>query len=366
MRPSNNKKRKRLNILKAIKNNPNHSKTRKTVNEPLIDTQLEISGSSQSDHTPDDLLQDNVPLDSESDLTPDDLSSSSDPDFIAPADKLLIIPFSFILSLLKMVCCPACKVQGGFDASVTYMNGFLNDINFLCRCKNSFSLKNFPDNDINSVLIRSLITNGISKQQFQRVLQIGNFGANVHGEERAVNLSSQAMMTVYKNQNEAIIEGANEIQKQAMENLHRANQPIIISTDMTYTKRGYHSPSGHAALICDGEVVDARTAKRGTTKSRDAYGDIVDMPANKLECYVIKNMVKDALLYLGPLIERIDIDQDATLQTVIENMKWEEADTRRVNKWTGRIEVTPDMIGKSVWDGQPPAIYADKVRFRQK
>ena len=83
-------------------------------------------------------------------------------------------------------------------------------------------------------------------------MQIGNFGANVHGEERAVNLSSQAMMTVYKNQNEAIIEGANEIQKQAMENLHRANQPIIISTDMTYTKRGYHSPSGHAALICDG------------------------------------------------------------------------------------------------------------------
>ena len=101
MRPSNNKKRQRLSLLKANKNNPNHSKTEKSVKEPL--TQLEISGSSQSDHTPDDLLQDNVPLDSESDLTPDDLSSSSDPDFIAPADKLLIIPFSFILSLLKMV-----------------------------------------------------------------------------------------------------------------------------------------------------------------------------------------------------------------------------------------------------------------------
>ena len=348
-------------LIKANAANPNHSKSENSFNETLMDTQLEISGGSQSDQTPEDLIEDNE----HTDTTPDDLetsNTSSDSEFTPPADKLMIIPFAFILSLLNMVSCPLCKLQGGFDASVTNMNGFLNDINFLCRCKHSFSLSNFPDCDINAVIIRSVITNGISKQQFQRVLQIGNFGANVEGEERAVNLSSKAMMTVYKQQNDEIIEGADRIQKETMANLQRANKPITISTDMTYTKRGYHSPAGHAALICNGQVIDSRTAKRGK-KTTNAYGDIVDMPANKLETYVIKNMIKDAILYLGPMIEQIDIDQDATLQTVIENMKWEEADTKRVNKWTGRIHVTKDMIGNSVWDGKIPAINADKVRL---
>ena len=360
------KQQRRAALVKANATNPNHSKSENSFNQNLIDSQLEISGTSQSDHTPEDLIADNEPTDT----TPDDLEvsntssetePSSDPEFTPPADKLMIIPFSFIRSLLNMVSCPLCKLQGGFDASVTNMNGFLNDMNFICRCKHSFSLSNFPECDINAVLIRSVITNGISKQQFQRVLQIGNFGANVEGVERAVNLSSKAMMTVYKQQNDEIIEGADRIQKSAMADLYRANKAVTISTDMTYTKRGYHSPAGHAALICNGKVIDSRTAKRGKKKS-NAYGDIVDLPANKLETYVIKNMIKDAILYLGPLIEQIDIDQDATLQTVIENMKWEEADTKRVNKWTGRVEVTTDMIGKCVWDGKIPAINADKVR----
>ena len=121
-----------------------------------------------------------------------------------------------------------CKEQGRFSASVTYMNGFLNDINFLCRCKHNFSLMNFPDFDINAVLIRNLITNGISKQQFQRVLQVGNFGANVEGVDRSVNLSTKSMMTVYKEQNDEIIQGAHRIQKAAMEDLHRANKAITI------------------------------------------------------------------------------------------------------------------------------------------
>lgn len=357
------KQQRRAALEKANANNPNHSKNENSFNQALMDSQLEISGSSQSDHTPEDLIEDNGPTDS----TPDDLevsNTSSDLEFTPPADKLMIIPFSFILSLLNMVSCPSCKLQGGFDASVTNMNGFLNDMNFLCRCKHSFGLSNFPECDINAVLIRSVITNGISKQQFQRVLQIGNFGANVEGVERAVNLSSKAMMNVYKQQNDEIIERVERIQKSEMANLYRANKPVTISTDMTYTKRGYHSPAGHAALICDGKVIDSRTAKRGN-KTNNAYGDIVDIPANKLETYVIKNMLKDAILYLGPLIEQIDIDQDATLQTVIENMKWEEADTKRVNKWTGRIEVTTDMIGKSVWDGEIPAINADKVSVVQ-
>ena len=364
---SKSKKQRRLALVKANEANPKKS----DLNKAFMETQLEITGHSESDVTPDDLSQSNVSTEDQTDpdLTPDLDSTNStdnesiDPSFNAPADKLMIIPFSFILSILKMVSCPVCNLQGRFDASVTDMNGFINDINFLCRCKHSFGLKNFPNDDINSVLIRNLIVNGIPKQQFQRVLQIGNFGANVEGEDRAVNLSSQAMMKVYKEQNAAIIEGSERRQRVEMENLMRANKKVIISTDMTYTKRGYHSPAGHAALICNGKVIDARTAKRASKKSATAYGDIVDMPANKLECYVIQNMLKDACLYLGPLIEEIHIDQDASLQKVIENMKWEEADTKRVNKWTGRIEVTRDMIGQSVWNGQIPVIHPDKVIF---
>ena len=349
MRISKATKNRRTNLLKANKTNPNHSKSEISFNDALTATQLEISSSSNSDHTPEDLTRHEDVIDS--DVTPENLDSSNetyDADFDAPEDKLMIIPFSFIQNLLKMLSCPMCKLQGRYHASVTYMNGFVNDINFLCRCKQSFSLKNFPDCDFNAVLVRSLITNGISKQQFQRVLQIGNFGANVEGEERAVNLSSSAMKSVYKQQNDHIIEGAEARQKAEMENLHRANKMLTFSTDMCYAKRGYHSRAGHAALICNGVVIDARTAKRGNNRSSTAYGDIVDLPANKLEQYVIKNMLKDAVIFLGPLIEQIDIDQDAALQTVIIDMKWEEADTRRINKWTGQIEVTEDMIGQSV------------------
>ena len=368
-RISNAKKSRLKNVAKA--NEANANKSDQSLNQAFIETQLEITRNSESDVTPDNLSQSNVSTgdQTDSDLTPDLDSSKStddevfDPDFSAPADKLMIIPFSFILSLLKMVSCPVCTLQGGFDASVTDMNGFINDINFLCRCKHSFGLKNFPSENFNAVLIRNLITNGIPKQQFQRVLQIGNFGANVEGEDRNVNLSSPAMMKVYREQNDAVIEGSEKIQRAEMECLFRANKKIIISTDMTYTKRGYHSPAGHAALICDGKVIDARTAKRGSNKSANAYGDILDMPANKLERYVIKNMLKDACLYLGPLIAEIHIDQDAALQTVIENMKWEETDTIRVNKWTGRIEVTRDMVGQSVWNGRIPVIHPDKVIF---
>ena len=361
------KEQKRAALAKARARNPKNQ-GQSSHNDALFGSQLEISASFDSDVTPEDLSQ----INPDSDTTPEDLSqpaesisdpasdSSSSTEFSAPADRLLIIPFSFILSLLKMISCPMCKEQGRFSASVTYMNGFLNDINFLCRCKHNFSLMNFPDFDINAVLIRNLITNGISKQQFQRVLQVGNFGANVEGVDRSVNLSTKSMMTVYNVQNDEIIQGAHRIQKAAMDDLHRANTGITISTDMTYTKRGYHSPAGHAALICNGQVIDSRTAKRGK-KTDKSYGDIVDMPANKLESYVIKNMIKDAILYLGPLIQQIDIDQDATLQTVIENMKWEEADTKRPSKWTGQIEVTADMIGKSVWNGKMPKINADKV-----
>ena len=369
-RISNLKKSRLETIAKANVANP--KKQDISLNEASMETQLELTGYSESDVTPDNLSHSDVSTgdQTQSDLTPDNLDSSKstdnesiDPDFSAPANKLMMIPFSFILSLLNMVSCPVCKLQGGFGASVTDMNGFMNDINFLCRCKHSFGLKNFPSEDINAVLIRNLIVNGIPKQQFQRVLQIGNFGANVEGEDRNVNLSSPAMMKVYKEQNDAVIEGSEALQRAEMECLMRANKKVIISTDMTYAKRGYHSPAGHAALICDGVVIDARTAKRGSKKSANAYGDIVDMPANKLERYVIQNMLKDASLYLGPLIAEIHIDQDAALQTVIENMKWEEADTKRVNKWTGRIEVTRDMIGQSVWNGQIPVIHPDKVIF---
>ena len=359
------KLQRKMALVKANKVNPNHSKNDHSFNDALIGTQLEISSSSQSDHTPDDLREDYVSSEIESDVTPDNLDSStdsSDADFVPPADKLLIIPFSFISELLKLVSCPECLLQGGFNASVTDMTGFLNDINFLCRCKHSFCLKNFPSSDINAVLIRSLIVNGISKQQFQRVLQIGNFGANVYGEERVVNLSTVAMTKVYKQQNEEIILGAERIQRMEMNHLMRANRNVILSTDMTYAKRGYHSPVGHAALICEGKVIDARTVKRGV-KTENSFGDIVDMPANKMECYAITNMIKDAIRFLGPLITEIHIDQDAKLQTVIVNMKWEVADTQRVNKWTGRIEVTLDMVGQSVWDGQIPAIHPDKVCF---
>ena len=361
------KEQRRKALISAREKNPKYQNSH---NDALWGSQLEISANSESDATPEDLSETHP----ESDATPEDLSqlddqladltsdSNSSTEFSAPADRLLIIPFSFILSLLKMISCPMCKEQGRFGASVTHMNGFLNDINFLCRCKHSFSLMNFPDFDINAVLIRNLITNGITKQQFQRVLQVGNFGANVEGVDRSINLSTKSMMTVYKEQNDQIIQGADQIQKAAMDDLHRANKGITISTDMTYTKRGYHSPAGHAALICDGKVIDSRTAKRGKKTSK-SYGDIVDMPANKLESYVIKNMIKDAILYLGPLIEQIDIDQDATLETVIKNMKWEEADTRRPNKWTGKIEVTAEMVGQSVWNGKIPQINSDKVCF---
>ena len=367
---SKSKQAKHQNLAKARAKNPNHSKSMDSITPDLsldtviLDTQPDSSQNSASDDTPDDLAQQNA---IDSDETPDELDSSdhsdgfTDPDFMPKEDKLLIIPFSFIQKLMKLVCCPSCKGQGSIDASVTSMCGFFNDISFVCRCKQNFSLANFDDTNITDVLVRNLITNGIPKQPFQRWLQVGNFGAIVNGQECSTNLFTRNSMASYKEQNNVIIQGAEDMHKLEVERLFRANQNLIVSTDMCYAKRGYHSKAGHAALISGGKVIDARTIKRASEKSENAFGDIVDKQANKIEAYAVVKMFKDVIPVIGPLITRIDVDQDASLQDVIVNMKWEAEDLTIINKFTGRKEITEDMIGKSVWGSKIPEIYPDKV-----
>ena len=105
------KEQRRNALAKArAKNSKNQSFS--SHNVALHGSQLEISANSESDATPEDLSQ----RDYESDATPEDLSqhdvsdanlsdltsdSLSSTEFSAPADRLLIIPLSFILNLLQ-------------------------------------------------------------------------------------------------------------------------------------------------------------------------------------------------------------------------------------------------------------------------
>ena len=357
-------KEKRLeNMAKARARNSNNNLD-STMNDSLIESQLEISNSA-SDNTPENLPLDNESFEFESDVTPDNLSTSDetkDPDYVSFTSKLMVIPDTFLALIMQFVVCAACQKQGQIVPNVTNADGFQNDITFICRCKHSFSLPTFPNTNINEVLIRNMITNGIPRQSFQRFLQIGNFGANVEGKECGINLASRQSMEIFKQQNQVIIDGADQIHKVEVDRIVQANQYVTISTDMCYAKRGYHSPVGHAALICNKTVIDSKTVKRASKKSETAYGDIQDTTASKLEAYAITKMFKHIIPVIGPLIEQIDLDQDARLQSVIENMKWEPEDLDEVNKWTGKKEVTIDMIGKSVWSGKVPRIHNDKVR----
>ena len=362
-------KRARLrNLAKGNRKNPNHSKSMESIdtnisfNTAAFESQLEISENSVSDVTSDHSNSEKATDSDEIIASPSESEGCSDPDFQPNHEKLMVIPSSFIQKLMKMVCCPICMKQGGIVPSVTNLCGFFNDINFLCRCKHSFSVANFPDESINDALIRNLIVNGIPKQPFQRWLQAANFGAFVDGEEYNINLFTRNSANTFKKQNDQIIKGAEDIHKDEVSKIHQANERIIISLDGTYPKRGHHSPAGHAAMICKGKVIDARTVKRSSQPSEKAFGDIVDKPANKLEAYAIVKMLKDVIPVVGPLIEQIDVDQDATIQDVIVNMKWEQEDVGKWNKFTGRQEITQDMVGQSVWGGQIPIIHPDKVR----
>ena len=362
--------------------NPNNNKsvnstdTNISLDTAMIESDLEVSETNESDVTPDSLPEQPNCNETDFDETPENLSSSaeseswSDQDYIPSTDKTMIIGYKFLLNLMQLVCCPGCHKLGGLVPSVTYLCGFFLEINFLCRCKYSFGLANFPDTDINAVFIRNLISNGIPKQAFQRWLQVGNFGAEVHGESRSINLFTAASTRTYKEQNDVIIEGAEKIHKAEVERLVQANKPIIISTDMCYAKRGYHSPAGHAAIICkdsetgEAKVIDARTVKRSSKPSKNAYGEIVDLPANKMEQHAVKRMIKDLIPEIGPMIKQIDVDQDAAIQTVLTDMKWEAEDVQRINKFNGLPVCSPEQVGKSVWDGQIPEIHFDKVRIR--
>ena len=358
------KKQRLESIAKARAQNPKH--TNKNNNSNV--TQLDISNNSESDVTPEDLIVDDELLQvSDSDHTPEDLdlSDSQDPDFLPLPPKLMIIPDSFLALLMQFVLCSSCKKQGQILPNVTRATEFQNEITFVCRCKHSFSLQTFPNNNINEVLIRNAVSNGIQKQPFQRFLQIGNFGANVDGKEVGINLFTRNSSEIYKRTNQQIIDGAEQMHKEEVEHLFRANQAVKISYDASYPKRGYHSPAAHGALICNKKVIDATTVKRASHTSETAYGDIVDKPANKLEQYAITKMLKHLIPHIGPLIVQIDLDQDASLQKVIETMKWTAEDVEIVNKWTGRKEITQDMIGKSVWGGKIPKIHYDKVSLFQ-
>ena len=178
------KKQRLQAVVKARAKNPKYANLTKNID--IIDTQLEISNNSESDVTPEDLIVDDEILQvSDSDHTPEDLElpDSQDPDFLPLPPKLMIIPDSFLALLMQFVLWSACKKQGQILPSVTTATEFQNEITFVCRCKQSFSLQTFPNNNINEVLIRAAVSNGIQKQPFQRFLQIGNFGANVDGKE---------------------------------------------------------------------------------------------------------------------------------------------------------------------------------------
>ena len=365
---SKSKQANRQNLAKARSKNPKNNKSMESIdtdlllNTAMLDTQLESSNTSVNNETSNNSKS---ATDFDSDETNTSSSESegySDPDFQPNQEKLMAMPTSFIRKLMKMVCCPKCKQQGRIVPSVTNICGFYNDINFLCRCKHSFSLANFEDESINDALIRNLIVNGIPKQPFQRWLQVANFGAFVDGKEYGINLFTKNSMNTYKKQNDQIIKGAEDIHKDEVKKIRQENKGVVISLDGTYPKRGHHSPAGHAAMICKGKVIDARTVKRSSQPSANAYGDIVDKPANKLEAYAIVKMLKDVIPVIGPLIEQIDVDQDATIQDVIVNLKWEQEDVGKWNKFTGRQEITEDMVGQSVWGGKIPEIHPDKVR----
>ena len=357
------KKQRHQALEKARANNSNNNLS---LNSTMSESQLEIIDDSIEDVTPDNLTDPNEQLDSDTDLTPENLESSredQDPDFMPFPAKLMIIPDTFLAQLLQFVACPKCLVQGRIIANISIANGFENEINFVCRCKNSFSMNTFPENNINQVLTRNIIANGIPKQAFQRFLQVGNFGAIVDGKETGINLFTRQSTANFREQNQAIIDGAKRIHKAEVDHLFQANRPLILSTDMCYTKRGYHSPAGHAAIICDKTVIDAMTVKRASKPSETAYGDIVDKPANKIEEFAITKMLKHLVPVLGPLITQIDLDQDAVLHNVIKNLKWEKEDVEEVNKWTGRNEISIDMIGESIWSGKVPKICFDKVNY---
>ena len=361
--PNSKAKKQRLQSLEKARSKNSKHFNRSTI-DVMTESQLETSDDSIADVTPDNLTEHNEQIDTDTDITPEDLQSSSedrDPDFTASPSKLMIIPDTFLAHLLQLVACPICLVQGKIVANVTNANGFANEINFLCRCKTNFSINTFPETNINEVLTRNIIANGITKQAFQRFLQIGNFGAIVDGKEKGINLFTRQSTAIFRQQNQAIIDGAKRIHKAEIDHLYRANRPLVLSTDMCYTKRGYHSPAGHAAIISNKTVIDAMTIKRSSNPSETAYGEITDKPANKIEEFAITKMLKHLVPVLGPLITQIDLDQDAVLHNVIKNLKWEKEDIEEVNKWTGRYEISNDMIGKSIWSGKVPKICFDKV-----
>ena len=101
------KQQRRAALVKANATNPNHSKSENSFNQNLVDSQLEISGTSQSDHTPEDLIADNEPTDT----TPDDLEvsntssetePSSDPEFTPIFQNVISMQF-LSEALLPMV-----------------------------------------------------------------------------------------------------------------------------------------------------------------------------------------------------------------------------------------------------------------------
>ena len=365
-RVSKSKKSRIAALEKARAQNPKYQN--QSLNDALICTSLEINDNSDSENTPEDLLAEietNQKSDSDvtPDLIPDFIDESKDPDFSPLPPKVMVIPDSFLALIMQFVACISCQRVGGIVPNVTKASEFQNEVTFTCRCKHSFTLQTFPDTNINEVFIRNAVANGIPKQPFQRFLQVGNFGANVDGKEVGINLFSRQSMNIYKQQNQVIIDGAEQIHKEEVTDLFRANQDVTISADGSYPKRGYHSPAGHVAFICNKKVIDAKTVKRSNQKSETAYGDIQPIPANKIEEYGITQMLKHLIPYIGPLITQIDLDQDATLHKVIENMKWSAEDVEVVNKWTGKKEITQDMVGQSVWQGKVPRICFDKVSF---
>ena len=364
---SKSKESRKKNLAKAWAKNANRNTSMDSfanesfLNTAMLDSQSESSDKSDNDESTN---HSNSATDFDSDEThvsTTESEDSADPDFLLNQDKLMVVPKSFIEKLMKMVSCSECNAKGAIDPSVTNICGFFNDINFLCRCKHSFSVSNFPDESINDALVRNLVVNGIPKQPFQRWLQVANFGAIMDGEEYGINLFTKNSMDTFKKQNDEIIKGAEDIHKDEVSKVQQANKGVTISLDGTYAKRGHHSPAGHAAMICNKKVIDARTVKRSSQPSENAFGDIVDKPANKLEAYLIIKMLKDVIPVIGPLIEQIDVDQDATIQDVIVNLKWEQEDVGKWNKFTGRQEITEDMVGQSVWGGQIPSIHPDKV-----
>ena len=380
---SKSRKQKQAALAKARANNSLHAK-HVSLNDALIESQLEMNDISEDDVTPEDLTQYDEPIEVDQDLTPDlvsDQSAENDfditPEDLSPSDdsqdpnfeplpaKLMVIPDTFLALLMQNVACSVCNEKGRILPNVTKASGFHNELIFTCRCKHSFSMPTFPDTDINAVLIRNIVANGIPKQAFQRFLQVGNFGANENGKEVGINLASRQSRKIYTEQNQVIIDSADQIHRREMDRLVQANKPITISTDMCYAKRGYHSPVGHAALIIEKEktVIDAITVKRASRKSENAYGDIQNITANKLEQYGIIKMLKHAIPFIGPMIEEIHLDQDARLQKAILEMKWEPEDVEQLNKWTGRKEIDESMIGQNEWGGKLPKICFDKVIY---